>query len=139
MFRPECLVCNDYKKINSQTDAYELAHRGLSRITRKIDVPRKIKLNPKDQRKYLMGLNSDEPNGRLVCGNSCSKASISSSKRAFELTKDECQRIIYYLLNCTSEDEFKKVKREALLSLRVGYLPHFYRMIDSIKFKGDVR
>ena len=78
----------------------------------------------------------DKPSRRLLCGNACTKVSLQSSQRYFNLLKDEHKKIVYLLVNSNDESDFKNLKRQTLSLLRGIHLSHFYKTIDSIRFNG---
>lgn len=140
MLKPECIICNDYKKIKSQTEACEKAYYRLERFTRTLDIPRNINprvFNGREYVPYLRGLDMNKPSTRLMCGGACSKVSIQSSQRTFELLNNEYKKIVYFLLNCDNEDNFNSVKRNCLDIFRGLYFSKFYRSLASIRFNKD--
>ena len=137
MLRTQCLVCRDYKKVQNESRACEIAYKNLSRITNRLDVPRDLRMmDSMEYRRYFLGLDLDKPSSRLMCGRACTKVSTQSSQRYFNLLKDEHKKIVYTLVNCKDETEFNSLKRQSLSILRGFYLPHFYKSIDSIRFEG---
>lgn len=140
MLRQTCVICNDYKRIKSQTEACEIAYHKLERFTRTLDIPRNINarvFNSREYLPYLRGLDMNKPNTRLMCGGACRKVSVQSSQRAFNLLKDEYKKIVYFLLNCNNKDDFNCVKRNCLQIFRGLYFSKFYHSLDSIRFKED--
>lgn len=137
MFKPECLICRDYKRVESENDACQLAYQNLSRITRRIELPRNLNIqNKREYHKYFLGLDSNRPSTRLMCGSACSKVSTQSGQRFFDLLKKEHEKIVYALINSSNEDDFNKLKRKSLSLLRGNHLGKFYHSIDSIRFRG---
>lgn len=134
-----CLVCRDYKKVNSQSNDYEIAYRNLNRITRNIKIDSKTlrDLDSRKYHKYFSRINS--PSIRLMCGSSCNKVSTHTCKRNFDLLKNECKKIVYTLLNCNSKSDFDKLKNESLRLLRGPSLSDFYYSINLIKFNEGER
>ena len=140
MLKQACLICNDYKRVKTETQACENAYRRLERFTRTLDIPRNINarvFNIREYLPYLRGLDMNKPSTRLMCGRACSKVSVQSSQRTFDLLKDEYKKIVYFLLNCDNKDDFNSVKRNCLQILRGLYLSKFYHSLDSIRFKED--
>ena len=59
MLRTQCLVCRDYKRIQNESRACELAYQNLARITRKFDVPKNLNMmNSIEYRRYFLGEHS---------------------------------------------------------------------------------
>lgn len=140
MFKPECLICRDYKKVEAEINACKLAYQNLSRITRNMQFPSNLNIrNDREYHKYFIGLDFNKPKTRVMCGNVCSKISIQSVEKFFFLLKKEHEKIVYALLNCSDENDFNKLKRSALNLLRGVYLNNFYHSIDLIRFKkGEI-
>lgn len=137
MFKSECLVCRDYKRVQNESRACELAYQNLSRITRRFNIPKDLRiLDSREYRRYFLGLDLDKPSKRLLCGRACTKVSPQTSERYFKLLKDEHKKIVYLLLNSNDETDFNNLKRQSLSLLRGIHLPHFYKTIESIRFEG---
>lgn len=140
MLRQECVICNDYKKIKSQTEACEKVYYRLERFIRTLDIPRNINprvFNSREYIPYLRGLDMNRPSTRLMCGRACSKVSVQSSQRTFKLIEDEYKKIVYFLLHCEDEDKFNFVRRNCLEIFRGLYFSNFYRSVASIRFKDN--
>lgn len=140
MFKQECLICNDYKRIKSQTEACEKAYYRLERLTKRLDIPKNLNhriFNTREYIPYLRGLDMDKPSTRLMCGGACKKVSTQSSQRIFEMLNNEYKKVVYFLLHCEDEDNFNSVKRNCLEIFRGLYFSKFYRSLFSIKYKED--